>query len=217
MLGKLLGARFLVQNFGVSGATLLRKGDLPYWSTGAYAQASAFAPDVVIIKLGTNDSKPQNWAHKDEFAADCRDLVTHFVTLPSKPHVFVCLPVPAYSGAYGIRGDVIANELIPMIKQVATETKTPVLDLFTAMSNQPQYFPDGIHPNDAGYEALAGHIHRLLTGAPVIAPAGEIFFDPLTQVFDVYPDQIRAARVTWIIPNLIQEPGRGKNFSRMVH
>jgi len=46
------------QNFGVSGATLLRNADKPYVQQSAYNQALAARPDAVIIKLGTNDSKP---------------------------------------------------------------------------------------------------------------------------------------------------------------
>src|SRR5512135_942364 len=45
-----------VQNFGVSGATLLSKGDKPYIRETAYAGTQACNPDIVIIKLGTNDS-----------------------------------------------------------------------------------------------------------------------------------------------------------------
>lgn len=64
-LGRMLqefDSRWECRNYGVSGATLLRNGDLPYVQQSAYQQARAAAPDVVIIKLGTNDSKPVNWA-----------------------------------------------------------------------------------------------------------------------------------------------------------
>jgi len=63
----LLGASWQVGNFGVSGRTLLKQGDLPYWNDKAYQNALGFKPDVVIIMLGTNDTKPQNWKHEAEF------------------------------------------------------------------------------------------------------------------------------------------------------
>ena len=49
VLGGLLGAGYESRNFGVSGATLLKKGDHPYWRTGAFKAATAFKPHIVII------------------------------------------------------------------------------------------------------------------------------------------------------------------------
>jgi lysophospholipase L1-like esterase len=49
--------------------------------------ATTFAPDIVIILLGTNDTKPQNWRYKSDFSGDLRDLIRHFATLPSKPKI----------------------------------------------------------------------------------------------------------------------------------
>ena len=60
-LQKLLGKDYWVKNFGVSSRTLLNKGDYPYMNEQAWCDALAFKPDVVIIKLGTHDSQPENW------------------------------------------------------------------------------------------------------------------------------------------------------------
>src|SRR5262249_35968283 len=49
VLGSLLGDDFAVRNFGVSGATMLHQGDKPYWTTTAFADSSAWDPDIVII------------------------------------------------------------------------------------------------------------------------------------------------------------------------
>src|SRR5262245_29881207 len=49
-----------VQNDGVGWRTMLRSGDSTYWKYGKFAQVFAFQPDIVSIKLGTNDSKPIN-------------------------------------------------------------------------------------------------------------------------------------------------------------
>jgi lysophospholipase L1-like esterase len=61
VLGRLLGTNYPTRNFGVSGRTLLRKGDYPYWRETAFRNATNYAPDIVTLKLGTNDSKPCNW------------------------------------------------------------------------------------------------------------------------------------------------------------
>ena len=66
-LQQLLGKDYWVKNFGVSSRTMLNKGDYPYMNEMAWKDALAFKPDIVIIKLGTNDSKPENWQYAAEF------------------------------------------------------------------------------------------------------------------------------------------------------
>lgn len=40
---------------------MLKRGDLPYWNQTELLLALNSSPDVVIIMLGTNDAKPQNF------------------------------------------------------------------------------------------------------------------------------------------------------------
>lgn len=51
ILNNLLGNKYDVRNFGVSGATNLHKGDKPYVTLQAYKDALAFNPDIIVIKL----------------------------------------------------------------------------------------------------------------------------------------------------------------------
>ncbi len=88
-LGHMLGDRWIVRNFGIGGSTILKKGDFPYWKEDAYTELKAFQPDVVIIKLGTNDTKPQNWKYSGEFPADYLTMVTELKNLASHPR-FIC-------------------------------------------------------------------------------------------------------------------------------
>ena len=80
VLGDLLGGKYSVRNYGVNGATLLRKGDKPYGKLKAFEEATKFAPNIVIIKLGTNDTKPQNWGKPDEdYDSNLLDMIKHFL------------------------------------------------------------------------------------------------------------------------------------------
>ncbi len=99
----MLGKGYQVGNFGGNGRTLLQKGDFPYWNEKAYQDAVAFAPDVAVIMLGTNDTKERNWKFESEFTADFTVLVKSFQALPSRPKVYVRRPctVPE-PGNYGI-------------------------------------------------------------------------------------------------------------------
>ena len=162
VLGRLLGDTYEVRNFGVNGATLLKKGDKPYWKQGAFKKATAFKPDIVVIKLGTNDTKPQNWKHKADFEADCRALVRHFKKLPSKPKVYLALPVEVIKARWGINRPAVVEQQ-PIIKKVAKSEKIEVIDLFKAIADPKLFAGDGIHPNKAGAKKIAEVVHGVLT------------------------------------------------------
>ena len=164
VLGKLLGSRFAVGNFGVSGATLLKKGDLSYWNTRQFDQLTGLAPQVIILALGTNDSKPQNWKYNAEFADDLRAMLDHFADLPSKPKIWICLPPPVYETKWGINEAIVSGEIIPRIRQVAREKNVPTIDLHQALNDRPEYFPDQIHPNAAGAGMMAMTVFTALKG-----------------------------------------------------
>ena len=163
-LQELLGASWVVQNFGVSGRTLLKKGDFPYWDEKAYQNALASKPDVVIIMLGTNDTKPQNWKHEAEFVADYTELVKSFQALESKPKVYVCKPCPVPEpGNFGINEAGVKDQ-IKRLDALATEMKLGVIDMHGALADKPQLLPDRVHPNAKGAGEMAAAAFTALTG-----------------------------------------------------
>jgi acyl-CoA thioesterase-1 len=168
-LGRMLGDKWEVRNFGVSGATMLKKGDKPYDKEKAYTQALEWKPDVVVIKLGTNDSKPQNWKHKHDFAADARAMALAFREVDPAARVFLCLPVPAYPGNFGIRDEVIRGEAVPVLREVARETNATLVDLYAALSDKKEMFPDKVHPNAEGATVIAKTVYKALTGKDAAA------------------------------------------------
>jgi len=161
-LGDLLGDDFHVTNHGVSGTTLLKSGDHPYRTTKPYKEAVASNPDIVVIKLGSNDTKPKNWKHKDELSADLKEMVEVFAELPSKPKIFVCLPVPAFPERWGIGDSTIRDELIPILKKTADELGVEVIDLYKPLTGKSQHFPDKIHPNKDGAALIAKNVHAAI-------------------------------------------------------
>jgi lysophospholipase L1-like esterase len=166
-LGALLGSDWEVRNFGVSRSTLLRQGDHPYWAQQEYKDALAFQPDVVVIKLGTNDTKPTNWVHKEAFVSDCIALIRSFQALESEPRVWVCYPVPAFPERWGISDAIIAGEVIPRIDAAAAQTGVPIIDLHAALEGKGGLFPDQIHPNAEGAGVMAETICAALTGRAI--------------------------------------------------
>ncbi|KAA3439458.1 GDSL-type esterase/lipase family protein [Rufibacter hautae] len=160
VLQQLLGDAYEVRNYGLGGRTLLKKGDFPFWNESKYQEALAWNPDIVIIKLGTNDSKPQNWKFKDEFVPDYIQFVTSFKKLASKPKVYVCNPLPVFETKWGINEPVVKNEILPAVKKVAKKTKAKTIDLYTPFLGKPELTYDGIHPNDAGAALLAQEVFK---------------------------------------------------------
>jgi lysophospholipase L1-like esterase len=170
-LGELLGDRWDVRNFGVTGGTLLKKGDMPYWKGPVFYFAQKFEPHVVIIMLGTNDTKPQNWKHARAFVDGYVEMIRAFAELKSRPRIWICYPVSAYPGRSGIRDSIINPEVLAKIDQIAAKTGRPIIDLYEALSDKPELFPDRIHPNAAGARAMAETIYTALTGRTSAAPS----------------------------------------------
>jgi acetyl esterase/lipase len=172
-LQRLLGNDYLVKNFGVSGRTMLNKGDQPYMNEQAWKDAVAFKPDVVIIKLGTNDSKPQNWQYGEEFKQDLKQMITTLrpdLAQPVKkgkknkkqviknegPKIILCTPVPALKKSWGINDEIIKNNIIPIQQEVAQEYNLQVIDLHTLFgTDKDTMLDDGIHPNGKGAQKMA--------------------------------------------------------------
>lgn len=163
-LEKLLGVGYKVNNYGISARTLLSKGDLPYIKEQAFKDALNFQPDVVIIMLGTNDTKPRNWIYKDDFIKDYSNLITAFDTLASKPKIVLCQVVPAFPDRWGINDSTITAELNPMIQEVARMHRLPCIDLHSPFVNKAKLFPDRIHPNEEGADLMA----RILLEALIV-------------------------------------------------
>lgn len=159
-LQKILGESYKVVNFGVSGTTAQRQGDFPWVSTDQYQKAKDFLPQICVIKLGTNDSKSQNWVGSERFIADLEALAKEFQALPSHPRIIVALPAKAYEVRWNIRDSVIRGEQLKAIKLMAKRNKWRLIDLYKATSGKPQMFPDGIHPNVEGAGLIAGIVSK---------------------------------------------------------
>ena len=161
-LQTLLGSTYEVRNYGIGGRTLLKKGDYPYWNEAKYAEVLQWQPDMVVIKLGTNDSKPQNWQHKADFKKDYVALIKSFKKLPNHPKVYICKPMPAYYTNFNISPEIIQNEMLPLIEVIAKKTKVKIIDLYTPMVGKNNLAPDGIHPNAEGTAILAQEVYKAI-------------------------------------------------------
>lgn len=166
-LSKILGKGYHVMNFGVSGATLLKNGDNPYWETSEFQPAHDFQPDMVVIMLGTNDLKPVNIGQIDSYVDDYIALINGFRELDSSPEVWVCYPPPSYRES-DITDENIINCLIPKINEVACLAHVKKIDLHEVLTDKSALFPDGLHPNEDGATIMAETVHSSVLKKGVI-------------------------------------------------
>ena len=162
-LQQLLGDKYNVRNFGVSARTMLNNGDHPYMKELAWRDALAFQPDIAVIKLGTNDSKPRNWQYGANFGKDMQQMIDSLRRLPSKPKIYLCSPIPAFKTQWGINDSTITAGVIPVIKKLAKKNHLQFIDLHTTFKDfdNKQIQQDGIHPTAKG----AGQMARIIADA----------------------------------------------------
>ena len=162
---KMLGTGYNVRNFGISARTLMNSGDLPYMNESIWEDALAFNPDVVVIMLGTNDSKEYNRGHiKKDFEGDLKKMLKALKALPSQPKIYLCKPIPAVSDNWTISETVIAEEIVPILeKAVKKEKLEGIIDLHAALEGHPEMMlEDGIHPNTAGVRKMAETVAKVI-------------------------------------------------------
>jgi acyl-CoA thioesterase I len=168
-LQQMLGAGFVVKNFGAGGATLWHGG-----RPNAFQQlpgATAFAPQLTIVMFGINDTRSRDvnyWSHFAEFDADVAKLLDTLLALPGQPRVLLCLPTANFAELPGMPDDRKANvaERLPRLTEVRAKIAdiakrhaargVELVDLHAATEKRPDVFDvDGVHLNAAGYKLLA--------------------------------------------------------------
>jgi len=164
-LQALLGSGYVVGNFGVNGATVQKGTAKSYWRTSQFRSSKTFAPNIVVIMLGTNDSKSGNW-DATKFNTDYRALIADYWNLPTQPEVYVCLIPPVYTpNAFGptFNPAFIQNTVVPAIRTIANQSGMPLVDNNTPLLNHPEYFSDGVHPNAQGAGIIANTVAAAVT------------------------------------------------------
>ena len=160
-LGRLLGNRYCVGNFGCSGRTAIENGDLPYTKTRLFRKSLAWNPDVVLLMFGTNDSKPQNW-NAEAYKRDMERLIDAYRAMGSR--VFLLLPLPVFpvNGAvkFDISAAVLEGEILPICRTLSAQDHVTMIDTRSAFTGRAELFTDGVHPNQQGAETLANIIYQ---------------------------------------------------------
>jgi hypothetical protein len=171
LLQALLGNRFVVRNFSVPGATMLRAGDRPYVARPEYRDVKRFLPHAVLIMLGASDTTPVNSSHIDEdFAADCKKMIDDLAMLATRPRIFLCKPAPASARRNpGIDNRRLIESVIPIIESVARERELSLIDMYAALGGRPDLFKDQVDP--AGSEEWMARAAYVALGSQFAVPS----------------------------------------------
>ena len=162
-----MGTDHLVSNFGLRNATASASGDLPYVESEEYQQSLKSKPNIVVLMLGTNDTKTYNWNASD-YEAGLKELVESYQQLDTKPTVYLMRSPYCYSldgsdvAEYDIQPAVVSDELGGIVDKVAAETGVEVIDLYQLTEGQDELYTDGIHFNAKGYELIADEVYSNL-------------------------------------------------------
>lgn len=161
LLQQKLGSGFEVRNYGVPGASVQFTKDKTYMKTKQFDELLAFKPDILILKLGTNDSRPNEWSTEVFFYADYVRLVRELKRIGGV--VWLCSPIPPFGDKWKERDTIVRKHVIPLIHKVAKEEGLQVIDLYHSYrKDSSYYFPDGIHPTSEGYKLISECVYKVL-------------------------------------------------------
>ena len=162
VLQQLLGEDFEVRNYGYNDAAARYDAETPYVNKKVYRDSLAWEPDIVILMLGTNDTKPWNW-NPEIFRRDYARLVDSYLALPSHPKVVLVAPIRIFRvirvPVIALNPDVLEEGVRPAIHAMAEEKGLQLVDLYD-LFDSPRYCRDGIHPQRRGARMLAEAIHE---------------------------------------------------------
>ena len=211
VLQRLLGDSYEVRNLGKPSQTMSKTGmdgesRSAYWDCEHFEELSKGGWDIVVIMLGTNDTKMKssgdpndNWhevpgdahavlagqlrASGATYASSYAAMLAYVRTLTPSPTVFMCVPPPSLEhGSYGTTQRLINDVMPPLVPLIASTSGIPasrVIDVHGALGGRAlerrffydETWGDGVHPCDAGLEAIAEAVFAAIVADRAAAAA----------------------------------------------
>ena len=177
-LQEMLGNKWKVGNLGIHNGTVINQTLRAYAKNDWFPRVPAFEPDVVVILLGGNDARKDNWVHKADFVKDYTALVEKLRALPSKPRVFICRTLPVFTRDPQNQTDVDAQrEQLPLLDKLAVDLGTGLIDTYTPFLGEETakadaqgatrlFIGDGSNVTAEGAKILATEVYAALVGKP---------------------------------------------------
>lgn len=174
-LQDMLGSEYKVENYGHSSQMFRKNSNESYWKSSKFTAAYNFGADIVVIELGTNDSKyyfngPENYYEKNvdrnEMLRDYEALIDTFAHQPQAPKVYATLQPYANKYDWYITDTAIVNQINPIIKEAAEKKGAILIDLHAEFNKKEWLLDDMVHPNETGAKELARIIANAIQKTP---------------------------------------------------
>lgn len=161
LLQQRLGADYEVRNFGQNDAAARFDADTPYVKKRVFQESLDWNPDIVLLMLGSNDTKKRNW-DPEIFRRDYKRIVESYLKLPSQPRVILIAPIqifqPMHIPLLGLYTETMENGVRPAIREIAAEMGLELVDLVNLFTDS-KYMMDGVHPQREGARMLEEAIY----------------------------------------------------------
>lgn len=169
-----------VNNYGIGGTRFARqqvkKEPIDYQDFSLRSENLDKESDIIVVFGGTND-----FAHgdapigtfedrtPDTFYGACHTIMLNLINEHPTAQKVICTPLHRCTEDSPCSRGIVLRDFVNIIKEVAEYYALPVCDLWSISGIQPRvpiikemYCPDGLHPNDAGYELLAEKIANFI-------------------------------------------------------
>lgn len=163
ILAEKLGSHYQVSNFGLSGRSLQSTADYPYFKEQNAQLSLESEADIVIIMIGSNDSRRFYW-NRDRFELEYRQMVETYLSLSSQPDILLVVPPFVPTSRFGLNNQIIEDELQILIPQIAKEYQLEYVNLYPLTKHQSAYYSDGLHLTPLGNQVVAQAIYQAIIG-----------------------------------------------------
>ena len=161
LLQQRLGEEYEVRNFGYNDAAARFDADTPYVKKRVYQESLAWNPDVVLLMLGSNDTKKRNW-DPEIFRRDYRKIVESYLKLPSEPRLILIAPIQVHRvmgiPLLGLYPETMEEGVRPAIHEIAKEMGLEIVDLKDLFPDT-TFCKDGVHPQREGARMMEEAIY----------------------------------------------------------
>ena len=166
-----------VGNFGLNGASITGTNPsmyIKYTEQKQYTDSLDFDADVVIIMLGTNDSK--DWkAAEPNFEAWYIDLIESYQAKNSDVEIILITAPPTLeNNKFNIPNNVIKEMICPIQRDVAEELELPLID-FRQICEEYEGGYEDLLRTDAAFDG----VHLSVKGAQLLA---RLIFDEICKL-----------------------------------